>query len=226
MTKIPIDYSKALIYKIVCKDVNIFSCYVGSTTDIIKRRSQHKSACNRINGKLYNIYVYQFIRSNGGWSNWDVVLVEYYPCETKLELLKRERYWIEQLKATLNKVIPSRSQKEYRQVNKIKITKQIESFRNNNKNNIKIKVNEYQKNHKTEIDNYKKQYYQDNKDRLRKKQIKYYENNKPKELGRQQREYNCECGSKVTIGHKSRHIKTKKHLEYINKQNTLEDVQV
>jgi hypothetical protein len=31
-----------------------------------------------------------------------MVLIEYYPCKSKLELLKRERYWIEEMKATLN----------------------------------------------------------------------------------------------------------------------------
>ena len=86
MPKKNIDYSKALIYKIVCNDLNIKDCYVGSTTDFTKRKGHHKRGCNNVNTKCYNYNVYQFIRANGGWDNWTMVLVENYPCENKLEL--------------------------------------------------------------------------------------------------------------------------------------------
>ena len=42
----PIKYENGLIYKIVCNDPNITDCYIGSTTNIVKRRQSHKSACN------------------------------------------------------------------------------------------------------------------------------------------------------------------------------------
>ena len=41
MPKTPIDYSKACIYKICCKDVEIVDVYVGSTTNLIQRRKSH-----------------------------------------------------------------------------------------------------------------------------------------------------------------------------------------
>ena len=66
MPKEVIDYSNTIIYKIVCNDPNITDCYVGSTTNIVKRRQSHKSVCNNENSKLFNFYVYQFIRENGG----------------------------------------------------------------------------------------------------------------------------------------------------------------
>jgi len=113
MTKKPIDYSKTLIYKIVCNDLNVKDLYVGSTTDFRKRKTRHKSDCNNQNSKEYKFNVYQFIRDNGGFDNWTMVLVEKYPCETSLEKLKRERYWYETLGATLNKQVPSQTQQEY-----------------------------------------------------------------------------------------------------------------
>ena len=113
MTKKPIDYSKTLIYKIVCNDLNVKDLYVGSTTDFRKRKTRHKSDCNNQNSKKYKFNVYQFIRDNGGFDNWTMVLVEKYPCETSLEKLKRERYWYETLGATLNKQVPSQTQQEY-----------------------------------------------------------------------------------------------------------------
>ena len=49
MPKLPIDYSKTIIYKIVCNDTNITDCYVGHTTDITRRKAHHKCSCNNPN---------------------------------------------------------------------------------------------------------------------------------------------------------------------------------
>ena len=51
MPKNDIDYLKTIIYKIVCKDLNITDFYVGHTTNFIKRKATHKTACNNINNK-------------------------------------------------------------------------------------------------------------------------------------------------------------------------------
>ena len=61
MPRLPIDYSKAFIYKICCKDKNIEECYIGSSTNFVNRKNQHKNSCNNINNKEYNqkkIYIY------------------------------------------------------------------------------------------------------------------------------------------------------------------------
>lgn len=108
-----IDYSKTIIYRIVCKDTNITDCYVGKTTDLRSRKTQHKNTCNNENDRHYNIYIYQFIRNNGGWFNWDMVEIEKYEAIDSNDALKRERYWIEFYKASLNKVIPLRTPNEY-----------------------------------------------------------------------------------------------------------------
>ena len=135
----PIKYENGLIYKIVCNDPTITDCYVGSTTNIVKRRHNHKSYCNNENGKQYNYYVYQFIRDNGGWENRSLILFENHSCENKLELDKRERYYIEELKSTLNKQKPTRTQKKWRKDNKDKIVEQMKEYRIKNKENIKEK---------------------------------------------------------------------------------------
>jgi hypothetical protein len=118
MPKVNMDYSRTIIYKIVCKDLLVTDMYVGHTTNFIKRKQQHKSRCNNENDRIYNLFVYQTIRYTGGWSNWDMIEIEKYNCNDVNEALKRERYWIEELKATLNKCIPSRTQKEYRNEHK------------------------------------------------------------------------------------------------------------
>ena len=54
MPKIPIDYSKTIIYKIICNDDPNF-LYVGSTTNYVKRKQQHKSTCSNEKDKNYNL---------------------------------------------------------------------------------------------------------------------------------------------------------------------------
>lgn len=113
MPKKPINYNNTIFYKIVSKDLNIIDCYVGHTTSFTKRKNQHKSDCYNQSRKNYKSYVYQFIRNNGGWENWDMIEIEKRKCEDVNDARKIERYWIETLKATLNKEIPSRTKQEY-----------------------------------------------------------------------------------------------------------------
>jgi hypothetical protein len=96
MPKLPINYANTQIYRFVCNDVNITNTYVGSTTNWSHRKASHKSACNNSNVKRYHLNVYQVICANGGWDNWNMVLVEDFPCNGKREAEQREQYWKEQ----------------------------------------------------------------------------------------------------------------------------------
>ena len=113
MPKENIDYSKTIIYKIVCKDINIKDCYVGSTTHFTNRKRQHKNIAINDTVKSH-YYVYVFINQNGGWDNFDMIEVEKYNASDHNDALKRERYWFEELNATLNAQTPSRPKKEYK----------------------------------------------------------------------------------------------------------------
>lgn len=57
MPRKEIDYSKTVMYKIVCNDLTVKDCYVGSTTDFTNRKGQHKSCCINENLKNYNLKV-------------------------------------------------------------------------------------------------------------------------------------------------------------------------
>jgi hypothetical protein len=90
----PIDYSKACIYEIICKDVNVTQRYIGKTTNLAARRSRHRYSCNNEKDPAHNYDVYQIIRANGGFVNWSVVLVEALPdCKDKGSLSKSERQY-------------------------------------------------------------------------------------------------------------------------------------
>ena len=102
------DYAKTVIYQIECKDPNITKTYGGHSTNLIKRRQRHKGNCNNPDNSYYNIYVYRFIRENGGWDNWQVVWQYDYPCENKRQAEKEERIYIKKNKCELNTYIPSK----------------------------------------------------------------------------------------------------------------------
>ena len=113
MPRKTIDYSKSEIYKLCCKDTSITDCYIGCTTDFITRKSSHKSRCNNESNKCHHFKVYKFIRDNGGWNNWDMILLEKINVNNGNELRKEERRWVEELNSTLNHQLPGRTQKEY-----------------------------------------------------------------------------------------------------------------
>jgi hypothetical protein len=118
MTK-TIDYSKTIIYKLVCNDLNITDVYVGHTTNFLKRRTSHKNVCNDEKDKRHNLKVYRMIRQNGGWVNWTMVEVEKFSCSDKNEATKKERYYYELLNSTLNSITPIQTKEEANQKKKI-----------------------------------------------------------------------------------------------------------
>ena len=153
------DYSRSTIYKLCCNDSAVSDVYVGSTTNFSKRKHSHKYSCNTTSSKKHNLYVYQFIRANGGWDAWDMVQIEAYNATTKRDLEARERHWLEKLGATLNKKVPTRTKKEYRDDKKEAIKETNKKWRDENEDKIKEyqkkwnaknkeKNREYQKKHK------------------------------------------------------------------------------
>lgn len=211
MPRTNIDYSKTSIYKICCKDISILFLYVGHTTDMRRRKSCHKSNCNNERDKSYNIYVYQFIRANGGWDNWDMIEIEKYNAVDGYDAKKRERYWIEELKASLNSYIPTRTDKEYYEDNKEILAEKHKKYYENNKE----KINENQK-------EYQKEFYENNKDKIKEYQKEYAENNKIKINEKRKEKITCECGCLICKGDLARHKQSKKHIELMSMKEGLQ----
>lgn len=152
MPRIPINYANTYFYKLVCKDAKIIDFYIGHTTNFNRRKSEHKSQCIRPEARCYNMSVYQFIRENGGWENFDMIIIEDRKCDDTVEARKIERQYIEELKPLLNKSTPGREVKE-----------QVAAY--------------YIKN-KKEILTRKQQYYLDNKEHIKQVYTVFRENNK------------------------------------------------
>jgi hypothetical protein len=158
MPRQQIDYMRTKIYKIVSNDLKLNELYVGSTTDFRKRKNEHKRSCNNANKKDYNYKIYQTIRLNGGWENWSMILIESYPCNNGLEARRRERYWYEELKPSMNTILPFISKEE-------KVEKGKE-YRQKNKDNLAENKKEYRHSNQEKIAEYQKEYRHSNKEKL------------------------------------------------------------
>jgi len=106
MPKTIIDYSNTIIYKITCKDTNVSDVYVGHTTNFIQRKHAHKQGCINDKCKLY-----EAIRNNGGWDNWNMDIINFFNCKDHFEARQKEQEYFVSLNATLNSIEPMPKQK-------------------------------------------------------------------------------------------------------------------
>jgi hypothetical protein len=106
MQKVEIDYSNTIIYKITCNDPNVNDVYVGHTTNFVQRKHAHKQSC--INEKSSNnkSKLYEMIRANGGWINWNMEIIHFCNCKNHYEARIKEQEYFVLLKATLNSIEP------------------------------------------------------------------------------------------------------------------------
>ena len=164
MPKLPTDYSKTIIYKLVKNDdydnVNI---YIGSTTDFIRRKNKHKSDCNCEKSKAYNQKNYQYIRENGGWDCFNMIEVEKFPCNDKREAEAREEYWRCQFNSKLNSMRAYITDEQRKELDK----ERKREYREHDE------YREYQK-------VYHKKYYGKNREKIIENMKQYYYNKKNK----------------------------------------------
>ena len=173
MTKLKINYSNTIIYRLVCKNPVITDCYIGYTTNFTQRKRQHKSCCTNDKSKNFNNNVYVFIRENGNWENWDMIEIEKLAdCIDSNEAMRRERYWIETYKSTLNSYSPILNDIE-RKKQKQESTK---IYREMHSENICKTAKQYYERNKDKLVEYSNKYYELNKDKMREKRNEYLRN--------------------------------------------------
>jgi hypothetical protein len=183
------------IYKIVCKDETITEFYIGSTSSIRHRKSQHKTSCNNEKNDKYNLKIYQIIRENKGWDNWNFIVIEELKEHTKIQAHIREEYWRKELNASLN------MKKAYQTEDELK--------ENNNE-----RAKEWYKENIDKKKEYDKEYREQNFNKIK----EYREQNKYKLNEKQKEKHDCECGGKYTNCHKLTHLKTQKHINHLEKK--------
>jgi len=193
MPKTPTDYSKTVIYKIQHIDKDDL-LYVGSTTDFIRRKAEHKRSCKTKKTKLY-----QMIRDNGGWTEFNMVIIKNFCCDNAQEAKSEEDKIIRQMKATMNMIrayTTNEEKKEY-----------IKQYQEQNKEKIKQNYKEYYEENKEQKKEKSKQYREQNKEKIKEQKKEYYERNKKKII--------CVCGCPILEHNLTAHRKTMKHRKIL-----------
>jgi len=127
-----VDYTKGKIYKLVNDKSD--DVYIGSSCQSLAKRI----GGHRMYYKKYLEGDYHYITSSKLFendSNVSIILIEEYPCSNKMELERRERYYIESIKC-VNKFIPTRTMNEWFKDNKDSVIEYKKGYYENNKDEI------------------------------------------------------------------------------------------
>ena len=190
-----VNYNNGKIYKIEPvtggEDVDV---YIGSTTKIrlCDRMCQHRSHYKQWKNKgTYKITSYDLF-DKYGLENCQIVLLETCSCNSKDELLAREKHYIKLLPC-VNKGLPLRTSEETREYHN--------DYNDNNRERIRDVQQKYYEERKDFYTEFQKQYYQDNKDKIKQ---------------RRNEQVTCECGTTCRRAWKSIHQKSQKHNDFMN----------
>jgi adenylate kinase family enzyme len=177
-----VNYANGKIYKIEpLIDHDEGDIYIGSTTKNLlcqrmeTHRGNYRGWKNGYNNKITSFNIFD----KYGLENCVITLLETVNANSKDELHTRERYYIQSLKC-VNKNIPTRTDKEYREDNK-EILKQY--HKQYNKDNVE-KIKKYYEENKEVMLEQNKQYHKDNKEVISEQKKQYYENNKEQQKER------------------------------------------
>ena len=212
-----VNYANGKIYRLVCNITK--KEYIGSTTVKLNRRlSNHITDYKKyLNNKRHYISSFQILENN----NYTIVLIENYPCNSKEELLQRERFFIENIEC-VNYNIPIRTEEENKEYDKEhckteKYKNRKKEHRINNIEKYKLYTKQYRELNKEKI----KQYFEDNKEKLAEQRKEYWNNNKHI-LSERSKEYRNNNKEKIIQLRKENYDKNKEKIiqkvrEYRNK---------
>lgn len=168
------DIDNYVMYKIYPKNSNLNYCYIGHTNNFVFRKRQHKLPCIDISHSKSHIKLYQVIRENGGWDEWEMIELEKFNGKTKLEARIREQELMKIHNANLN-ILNAYISEEDRNTLKKQIT---QKYREENKEYLKEQTKKYKEEHKEVISEQMKKYRAEHKEEIYQKTKEYREKNK------------------------------------------------
>jgi hypothetical protein len=185
-------YHKSKIYTIRSPYTDKF--YIGSTTQLLSSRfNKHKTALQCSSKEIIKL------------GDAYIELLEYFKCDTREELNKKEGEIIRQYKdQCVNKRIEGRTSKEWSQ----------DDYKNN-KEKYQIKAKIRYENKKDLIIEQQLNYYNNNKEIILSKQKEYINNNKETIEEKGKEKITCECGAIISKWGLTNHKKTLAHLSIV-----------
>jgi hypothetical protein len=221
-----VNYQDGKIYCIRSHQTD--DIYIGSTTQPLSvRMAGHRRHYKHWKeGKMHYVTSFQLLE----YDDCYIELIEEYPCDSKMELERREGQLIREMDC-VNKCIVGRTQKEYaeehkerrlqqskewREANREKLKQYQKQYQQDNKEHIAQQSKEWREANREKLKQYQKQYHQANKEQILHQKKQYYEDNREKITQRMKEKLTCECGGVHSRMHKARHERSKKHQEYIS----------
>jgi hypothetical protein len=170
------NYRQGKIYRIVCNITGI--TYYGSTCEptLARRLAKHVGNYKYFKEGKKQSYVTSFEILEGG--NYTIILVELFPCDSKMKLHQRERFYIEG-NDCVNKVIPTRTRAEYNVDNRSRNLEYSVNYRLENPDKTKAQEAKYRKENADKIKIRRAEYRANNPEKTKLNDAKY--NQKAKE---------------------------------------------
>jgi len=205
-------YRTGIVYKIIGLENDVV--YIGSSFNTPSQRWRNhltKYKC-WLNGKAGACSIFEHFKRDGTDKYRLVPIKQYKVCSEdvrdKKHLMMYETLWINKLKC-INKQVA------FQPISKKEQDKQ---YRQSNREQILEKKRQHYQNNREKVVEYNKQWYQDNREKRKERFRQYHRENREKLLEKRKEQYICECGSEVRIYHKSRHSKSKKHINWESNQ--------
>jgi len=178
------DYSKTIIYKIVCNITG--EVYYGHTVQGLETRQRiHEAPSNRCTSRQ--------IIDRG---DWQMIEIEKYPCANKKEAHVREGWWIKNNEC-VNKYVAGRTVEEYRQTPEYQ--EKVRIYKEANKDKMAEYHRNYEKIHKEQISAYKKKH--NAKPEVKENQSKVskiWRDNNKEHIAKQKKEYHQRNAEKIS----------------------------
>ena len=178
-------YKNGKIYKITSKHTD--KIYIGSTIQKLNVRFRgHRYYCRR-GGTCTSKEVVKY-------EDAVITLIENYQCDSPTQLKTRERFYIENTPNTVNKNIPNRTDKQYREENRENIKKSSKKYREENRENLIKSGKKYREQNIEKEKKRHKKYYLENSEKEKKYAKKYWDEHK--DTYKANRDYkNTWCGN-------------------------------
>ena len=127
------------IYEIYSKDPEDPNVYIGSTNNFKRRMWEHKSHCCNEKSEKHNLFIYNYIRSHGGWDSFDSEIIHEFECKDDKEKRMMEQEYINRYSFGLNSKSSYQTTKQYSEANKEKNKQYQKQYREANKEKIAAK---------------------------------------------------------------------------------------
>ena len=182
------DYQNGKIYKLWSPEGD--DIYIGSTTETLcRRKAGHKTSYGTGQNLTSKILFEKY-------TDVRIELIEEFPCDKKCKLIAREGHFIRTLNC-VNKIIPDRTHKEWREDTKEQ-RRQYEKHYQRNKEHVRERDKKYRENNKEKLKEVKKEYYENNKEKIKEQ---YSE------------KITCECGCQIRRNGLAEHKRSQKHIK-------------